>query len=238
MNLRQQIRTGLLWTAAQQWGVQAIRMGVLLVLARLVRPEAFGTFALASTVLGLAQLLYGQGMTAAITQRHELDDRHVGAAFAALLTGGVLAAAALSWAAPHLVRGTMPHLVPELAPQLVPLLRVLSLVLPLNALSGVTIALWRRNLRFRRMAAVTTGSQLLASLASVVLAARGFGIWSLAARMLLEAVLMVLLTVPAAPWSTLRLACRPGLPRPAPLRPARRRPATCWRWAATGWTSC
>ena len=192
------MRTGLLWTAAQQWGVQAIRMAVLLVLARLVRPEAFGTFALASTILGLAQLLYGQGLTAAITQRHELGTGRLGAAFAALLAGGILAALALAWAAPHAVRVTVPALGP--------LLQLLSLVLPLNALSGTVMAVWRRDLRFRRMAAVTTASHLLASLVSVVLAVRSFGIWSLAARMLLEAVLMVLFTLHAAPWSALRHA--------------------------------
>jgi O-antigen/teichoic acid export membrane protein len=201
-NLREIVRRSLAWTAAQQWGVQAIRMVVLLVLARMISPAAFGTFAFASTIVGVAQLVCSQGMTAALFQRHRLEDRHRVAAFASMLAGGLLFTAVLIAAAPWLA-----HLLNS--PTLVPLLRLLAWSLPLNALSGVTVALWRRDLNFQRVAVVTTSSQMLASIAAIALAARGFGIWSLAMRMMGEAFLMALLTCRTAPWKLLfRASCR------------------------------
>jgi O-antigen/teichoic acid export membrane protein len=195
-NLREVMRRSLAWTAAQQWCVQAIRMAVLLVLARMVSPASFGVFAFASTIVGVMQLFCGQGMTAALFQRPQLEDRHIAAAFASMLAGGLLFTAVLIAAAPWLG-----HLLS--IPTLVPLLRLLAWSLPLNALSGVPVALWRRNLNFQRIAVVITSSQMLASLAAIALAARGFGIWSLAMRMMGEAILMVLLTCWAAPWKLL-----------------------------------
>src|ERR1700677_1204642 len=179
-NLREIVRRSLAWTTAQQWGVQAIRMVVLLVLARMISPAAFGTFAFASTIVGVVQLVCSQGMTAALFQRHRLEDRHIVAAFASMLAGGLLFTAILIAAAPWLA-----HLLTN--PTLVPLLRLLAWSLPLNALSGVPVALWRRDLNFQRIAVVTTSSQMLASIAAIALATRGFGIWSLAVRLMGEA---------------------------------------------------
>jgi teichuronic acid exporter len=198
MSLQEHLRKGLLWTATQQWGVQAIRMAVLLVLARLVAPASFGVFALASTIVNVIGLIYGQGMTAALTQRARLEKRHIGSALVALLVSGTLASAAVVLIAPHITRSSMP--------QLSSLLLILSLQFPLNAVSGTAMALWRRDLRFRRMAVVTTVSQLVASVISIAIALYGFGVWSLAARVLVEAVVMLLFTLHAAPWSSLREA--------------------------------
>lgn len=195
-NLLTHMRRSLVWTAAQQWGVQGIRLAVLVVLARMVSSSAFGVFAFASTVVGVVHLFCNQGMTAAIVQRPHLEDRHTGAALASTLAGGLLMTAALIAAAPwfgHLLTNS----------DVVPLLRALAWCLPLYALSGIPISLWRRNLAFKRIAVVTTGSQMFASIVAIELAVKGFGIWSLAARMLGEAVIMALFTGWAVPWRLL-----------------------------------
>jgi len=195
-NLLAHMRRSLVWTAAQQWGVQAIRLAVLMVLARMVSSAAFGVFAFASTAVGVVHLICNQGMTAAIVQRLELEDRHTGAALASTLAGGLLMTAVLISASPW-----FGHLLANAA--VVPLLRVLAWCLPLYALSNIAVALWRRSLAFKRIAVIVTASQMLASIAAIALAVKGFGIWSLAARMLGEAVLMVVFTGWAIPWRLL-----------------------------------
>jgi len=195
-SLRGHMRRGIAWTAAQHWGVQLIRMAVLLFLARWVTPTAFGIFALASTTVGIMQLFTGQGMTAAVTQRKDLEDRHTGAAFAAMLVASMVMAAVLILAAPIVGR-----LMAQ--PRMVPLLRALAVCLPLNAVSGMPIALWRRHLKFSEVALVTTASQLIASVAAIVLAVKGFDLWCLAARQIGEAILMLVFTMLATPWRTL-----------------------------------
>ena len=50
MSLREQAVKGVAWSAVQNWGSNLISIGVFLVLARLLQPEAFGLVALASSV--------------------------------------------------------------------------------------------------------------------------------------------------------------------------------------------
>src|SRR5580658_2231010 len=99
-NLLAHMRRSLVWTAAQQWGVQGIRLVVLMVLARMVSSASFGVFAFASTVVGVMHLFCNQGMTAAIVQRPQLEDRQTGAALASTLAGGLLMTAVLIASAP------------------------------------------------------------------------------------------------------------------------------------------
>jgi O-antigen/teichoic acid export membrane protein len=195
-NLLAHMRRSLVWTAAQQWGVQAIRLAVLMVLARMVSSAAFGVFAFASTAVGVVHLICNQGMTAAIVQRPQLDDRHTGAALVSTVASGLLMAVALVASARW-----FGHLLANSA--VVPLLRVLAWCLPLYALAAIPNSLWRRNLAFKRIAVVATASQMLASIVAIALAVKGFGIWSLVARMLGEARIQVLLTSWAIPWKLL-----------------------------------
>ena len=91
----------------------------------------------------------------------------------------------------------------RLASQIAPVIQILAWSLPLNAISNMNVALWRRDLAYKRVALVTTASQLGGSLIAVILAIKGLGIWSLVARQLVEAIIMSLLCISAAPWRLL-----------------------------------
>jgi PST family polysaccharide transporter len=51
MNLRQKAVKGVVWSAIQSWGRQAIAFIVFALLARLLAPEVFGLVALAGVFL-------------------------------------------------------------------------------------------------------------------------------------------------------------------------------------------
>ena len=68
MNLREKAIKGVLWSATQTWGARVISFLVMIALARLVVPEAFGLVAYATVFLDFAQIFVDQGFGDAIVQ--------------------------------------------------------------------------------------------------------------------------------------------------------------------------
>jgi PST family polysaccharide transporter/lipopolysaccharide exporter len=81
-------------------------------------------------------------------------------------------------------------------PAVVPILRVLALTLPISSLGRVPYVLLGRELDFRRRIFPELTSSLIASVVVVVLAFRGFGVWSLVWREIIRQVLATLLVWP------------------------------------------
>ncbi|WP_334270459.1 lipopolysaccharide biosynthesis protein [Edaphobacter sp. HDX4] len=200
-DLHLQIQRSLLWTGLQHWGIHAIKFAVLFLLARYISPVSLGIYALGGTLVSVAQLLSGQGMMAALVQRHNLEDGHKGSAFLSMLVWSLVLAGVLSLGGRALV-----HLLSKtrVESQVVNVVQILAWSLPLNAISNISVALWRRDLAYKRVAFVTTSSQLVGSLIAVVLAIKGMGVKSLIARQLAEALMMAVLCISAAPWRLLR----------------------------------
>ena len=61
MNLRAKAINGVMWSATQTWGVRLISFLVMVALARLVAPEAFGLVAYATVFVAFAQIFVDQG---------------------------------------------------------------------------------------------------------------------------------------------------------------------------------
>lgn len=145
----------------------------MILLARLLTPADFGLIAMLLVFTATAALLVDGGFGTALVQKQQTSDDDETTVF---LTGLGLSAilAVLLWSAAPVIA------VFYAQPPLVPLTRLLLFVLPLSALAAVPDALLTQRLDFRARA----NAEILASLSSgviaVVLAWRGFGVWSLA----------------------------------------------------------
>ena len=81
MSLRQEAVKGVVWSAAQKWGVRIISALVMIILPRLVLPESFGLVAYAVVFTSFAQLFVDQGFSDAIVQFPNLEREHLDTAF-------------------------------------------------------------------------------------------------------------------------------------------------------------
>lgn len=151
--------------------VSQIAIGV--VLARLLTPTDFGVVALAFIILGLVQPLGDLGIGNAVVQRAQLTDRHVRAAFTLSVLASIFLAAALALAAPLGALVTKDS-------HVTPVVRLLSLGFALSGTAVVARALLRRQLDFRRLFFIESGSFVLGyGGVAISLAALGHGAWSL-----------------------------------------------------------
>lgn len=193
MSLRQQAAKGVVWSVIQKWGKEVFWFISFVVLSRLLAPEAFGLVALASVFTAVVRIILDQGFSAAIVQRADLERKHLDTAFwmsvliGILLTLGGIAAS-----------GLLAAFFGE--PRLAPILRWLSLSFIIGALSSTQIAILRRKLDFKSLAARSLPATMVGSIVAVGMAFAGFGVWSLVAQRLAIGLTGVIILWRASDW--------------------------------------
>lgn len=163
---------GAKWSSAQVVVNVSVRVGTLAVLARLLTPSEFGLFAAAVTVIEFARPLSTLSMDHAIVQSKTLGGG--GIAFASWFALGLSSCvAAFIGLEARLVRLLYDD------PGVPRVLASLALSLPLGAAASLLMANLRRRLVFRELSILVVVSTALSSLASVMAAFAGLGIWAL-----------------------------------------------------------
>lgn len=170
--LTQQALSGMRWSAAAQFVGQGFQYGVLITLAHLLPPSAFGAVATATIVVGLLALLNELGLAAALIQRTDLREGHLNAAFWCALAAGLVL-----WLAVALSAGAIAGFFSN--PEVAPLLVGLALGFPLVALGTVPKAMLEKTLQFKAIALADTTSAIVNGTAALTAAWAGWGAWSL-----------------------------------------------------------
>jgi O-antigen/teichoic acid export membrane protein len=184
---------GLAWVGASQVSISLIRLGVAVVVARLLGPGEYGLAMLALVFQSLVLIFSDMALGAALVQRKRLTDRDKSTAFWIAVGSGVAftgIGVALS--------GPMAALYGQ--PDMQPLLAVLSASFLLTALGSTHQALLMREMNFGRLEPLTVGGALAGGVVAVVLAALGTGAWAIIAQQLGIAAVVTILAWKAAPW--------------------------------------
>jgi lipopolysaccharide/colanic/teichoic acid biosynthesis glycosyltransferase/O-antigen/teichoic acid export membrane protein len=178
-----QVVSGIKWSAVAYYSDSILRLGISILLARLLSPTEFGLIALATSVVGILALVQESGLSAALVQhRGALDPAATAALYLTFSAGVALSLATwitAPWIASYL---DQPALASVLAP--------LSLLFLLHGLAHAPKAILQREMAFRALAAVRLAGTLAYGAIATGLAFAGYGVWSLvAATLLAEATL-------------------------------------------------
>lgn len=202
---RSRMLGGILWTTSGA-GVQIIlRVILMLMLARLIGPEAFGVVGAAVVILTVALVLGQLGLGVALVQRAELETSHIRTAFTLALGWGAALTCAIELIAPAVAAFFG-------FDGLTDLLRVIAFIPLLNNASLVAEALLQRALAFRKLTIVSVVTFLLSfGIVGLGLAAMGGGVWALAAAYLTEAAFRAVILIAIQPHSKKILLDRAAL---------------------------
>jgi O-antigen/teichoic acid export membrane protein len=179
------------WRALQLGGVQAINFLRLLILAKLLAPEAFGLLAIATIAIGVFMRLSDVGMIPALVQREHVTPEQRDGAWTVGLLRAALVAAVLFFAAP-----TVALLFNE--PLAAPIIQALALRPLVEAAASIGIARLTRELRFRELAIVYVPGAVVDLCVAVALAPT-LGVWALVAGALAGSATTVVLSYVLAP---------------------------------------
>ncbi len=176
-NLKHRVIRGGLAKLGSQIVTALLRVGSLMLLARLLTPGDFGLIAMVTVIVGVLNLFRDLGLSTATIQRASVSQEQLSTLFwINLLVGFALACVAVACA-------------PMLAafyrePRLVWVTIALAGSFLVNAAGIQHSALLQRQMRFAVLAAIETGSLLVSVLVGIAMAMLGAGYWSLVAMTL------------------------------------------------------
>ena len=184
---------GSFWMLNSNLFARVLNLARGVILARLLVPDDFGLFGLASVVIGFTAMFSDVGAGLFLVYSQDRVEEHVDTAFwanlgiATLLAGGVLATAPLVARVYH-------------RRDLIPVLAVMALALWIQTAATVHRSLIRRELRFRALAIADSALILVSFLAGVALAWRGYGVWAFVLATLLGNAINALVLAYAYAW--------------------------------------
>jgi O-antigen/teichoic acid export membrane protein len=179
------------WRALQLAGVQGVYFLRLLLLAKLLAPDAFGLVAVAMVAIGVVARVTDLGMIPALVQRRSATlDEHDAA-----WTVGLVRAAAIALL---LAAFSVPVASAFGEPSAAPVIQVLALRPVIEAFASIGIVGLTRQMEFRRLAMIAVPAAVV-DLAVAVITAERLGVWALVAGALAGSATTVMLSYLLAP---------------------------------------
>jgi lipopolysaccharide exporter len=187
------ISVGVLWNLVSLFLSRGANTIFILLLAKFLTPEAFGLVAMATIMFEIAQAFVSSGLGAALIQSRTVSDLDLNTVFYTNLLLSVLAYVAIYFSAPYLAAFYG-------QPDLVILVRVMGVVVFINAVRVVQIAILSRNMDFKTQMKAQAIGVLVSGLVAIFAASKGLGVWSLVFQMLGSALVSALLLWLLSTW--------------------------------------
>lgn len=177
--LRQKTLVGIIWTFFEQLFRSGIQSITTLILAWFLLPEDFGLMAMITVFFSIASSLTDSGFGQALIRKIDVNQIDYSTAFYTNLVLGFVVYALLCISAP-----TIASFYNE--SRLVLLVRIVGLVVIINSFHLVQVADLTQKINFGIQFKVTLPSAIFSGIVAILMAAMGFGIWSLVAQMLVS----------------------------------------------------
>lgn len=173
---------GMFWSFMIQGGTQIINFIISVVLARLLLPEQFGLIGMIAIFIAISRALIDGGFVSSLIRTKHADDVDYSTVFFVNLASSFFLYILLFFAAPFIAEFYHQEI-------LIKLIRVLGLILIINAFSLVQSVKLNKALQFKTQFKLQLPSLVISALISIWMAYNGYGVWSLVAKDILYALL-------------------------------------------------
>ncbi|HPP75445.1 MAG TPA: lipopolysaccharide biosynthesis protein [Armatimonadota bacterium] len=191
--LGRNIITGVGWTFSSAVTVRAMQFLVTVVLARLLAPSAFGLFALGTMIITAITLFRDLGLGQSLIYHKTDVQKNAETTFLMSAVFGLL-----SWGAVFVASPLLAKLFG--GPDLIWPLRVMSFSVVLTSLATVPSVLLEKELEFKKRALPEFAMGISYAAAALILAVKGFGVWSLVGGHLAMSAASLIVTWLVAGW--------------------------------------
>jgi O-antigen/teichoic acid export membrane protein len=182
------------WSAIERLATQVIQLIVMLYLAKLLGPEAFGLVGMLAVFIAISQTFVDSGFSSALIRNTERTEEDFSTTFYFNIGVGVLCYAVLFVAAPYIS-------IFFKQPELISLLRVLGLTVIVNSFAIVQKAKLTIDMDFKTQAKASLISVFVSCGIGIWLANAGYGVWALVGQTVTNALCNVILLNIYLKWS-------------------------------------
>ncbi|MEX9690606.1 lipopolysaccharide biosynthesis protein [Providencia sp. PROV254] len=183
-NLKQKTTSSLKWSAIERLATQFIQLIVMLVLARILGPHAFGLIGMLAVFIAVSQVFVDSGLSSALIRKLDCSELDYSTAFYFNIAIALVCYTLLYFCAPYIASFYNQT-------ELIPLTRVLALVVIINSFGIIQRTKLSINMDFKTQAKASLIAVTISSLAAFSFAYYNFGVWSLVAQTLVYATLNV-----------------------------------------------
>lgn len=189
---RKAARSGL-WLAGFKFLTQAFSWVVTISVARMLRPEDYGLMAMASILTGYIEVFSEMGIGAAIIQKKEITQDELSSTFWFNMgVGAIFAIACFGLAYPTA------WIFNE--PRIIPITQLISVLFIIGAIMIVPNNILARNASFKEIGLINLVAVVVSSLLSLLLASKGFGVWTLIYGTITLRLMIVIQTILVSKW--------------------------------------
>jgi len=176
-SLKDKTVKGVGWSAADAFLGQGVTFLVGLVLARLLTPEEYGLIGIVTIFTTVLSSVVDSGFSNALIRKQDVTDEDYSTLFYFNLVVSVLMFGLLYLGAPWIAYFFE-------KPELVILVRVMGLILIIQALSLVQNTILSRRIDFKTKTKASVFSAIVSGVVGIAMAFMGYGVWSLVAQQL------------------------------------------------------
>lgn len=177
MSLKERTINAFSWSFIDQFGNQLLTFIVSIILARLLDPHEFGLIGMITIFIAISETFINSGFSSALIRKKDCTDTDFSTVFyfnliVALLLFGVL----------NLIAPSIAYFFKESV--LTNLIRVLSLLLIFDSISIIQRTILIKRIDFKLQARISIIASSVSGIIALILAFRGFGVWSLVIQQL------------------------------------------------------
>ena len=192
-NLKQKGFNAFIWDFTGQIAGQLVGFVISIILARLLSPGDFGLLAMVNVIVGISSVFMDVGLGGALIQRKEVSDEHYGTVFFFNITIGLLLATLL-----FSFSGSIASFYHNFT--IVNIAKVMSLLFIINSFGNVIRVKLRKEFQNKIITQSQFFSAVISGTIGIILAFKGFGVWSLITQSLSNALLTNLFIFYRVSW--------------------------------------
>lgn len=173
--LKQKTINGLFWSFIDNISSHGITFIVGLILARLLEPSEFGLIGLITVFIAVSSTFINSGFSAALIRKKNCTDKDYSTVFYFNLAAGIFFYFLLLLSSPLISRFFA-------EPLLNPLIKVVGIVLIIDSLTIIQRTILTKRINFKLQTKISVISAIFSGIVGILMAIRGFGVWSLVGK--------------------------------------------------------
>jgi len=182
MSLRKQAISGLVWTFGMQFGNQLIGFVVSMILARILLPAEFGLIGMIAIFIAVGKSLLDSGLSQSLIRSQNSDQEDLSTVFFFNLAASFLIYIIIYFSAPLIANFYN-------QPILINIIRIFCLTFIISAFSSVQMARLTKRMDFKTQTLIGLPSAIVGGIVGIIMAYKGYGVWSLVWSSLVSAFL-------------------------------------------------
>ena len=176
----------IIWDYIGKFGNYLVSFLISVILTRLLAPAEFGVMAMVMVVITVAGIFLDMGFNRAIIQQKEISSVQLSTVFYINVAISLVLMLICFFSAGPLA-------VFYKQPLIKPVFQVISLSFPLNSLDLIPTALLYKNMKLKANSVILLLSSSISGIIGIIMAYRGYGVWSLVFQSLLSSLIMLIL---------------------------------------------